>query len=769
MNSPRNLRSALIGMAIGATAVFGADVLTQHNNNARTGVVLDETVLTTANVSQARFGRLWNLYVDGQVVAQPLYVSKLAIDTSSNTGAPLVQGTFNAVVLATMHNTVYVYDADNENPGPDGRTKPLWARWLNVPRPGGKDIDMWSTNDPEWGILSTPVISPDRSTLYVVAWHGEGPGDFKFKLHALELKSGRYLQPPAIIGVPSTDPSNPCRGQSLFNPCNHKQRPALLLHNNVIYIGFGGDGNRGALHAYNAQTLQQIAVWTPTPTGRDGGLWQSGQGPAADAEGNVYLSTGNGTFDAHTGGQNYGDSIVKLKLENNQFVVKDFFTPCNERFLNGDDLDLGSSGPVLLPVNPPKIVTGGKEGVLYLLQQNNLGKHIASNAPADCPNAASVQGFLAFPPAVHGNQTHYGNIHGGPVYWKGPDAERVYVWGENSTLNAYRFSGGKLIDTATPRKSAYRPPDGMPGGMLSLTANGNRAGSGIVWAVVPLDGDANKERGVKGIVLALDAQDVSKTLWTSEQFAQRDRLGLFAKFTSPTIANGKVFVATYGSDEPRRIYGPPAAHPTQFPAQYYIAVYGVLPAPPATIVNQNKEDVFVVKATTGPLALNAGQCQAIGPASVDCTDALATAAQAPSFHRVIVAANTNLASCSWIRVTTASSNGALNTAKGIGFWSAAVLGGNQAAENSGLYIEKQKFKAAGAATLTNGSPATLHEFVGLASCPGAGAEPAGRLFKPFMQFEGADGKIYRNWEPAANFRIDTGIPQFDRSGDVLRP
>ena len=151
-----------------------ADVLTQHNNKARTGANLNEVVLNTTNVGSGNFGKLWTLYADGQVVAQPLYVANLRIDTAANPNAPLVQGAFNAIIVATMHNTVYVYDADRENPGPQGRTVPLWATWLGPPKPGGKDIDMWSTNDPEWGILSTPVVSDDKSTLFVVAWHDDG-------------------------------------------------------------------------------------------------------------------------------------------------------------------------------------------------------------------------------------------------------------------------------------------------------------------------------------------------------------------------------------------------------------------------------------------------------------------------------------------------------------------------------------------------------------------------------------------------------------------
>ena len=142
--------------------------------------------------------------------------------------ADLTGGDFNAVLIATMHNTVYVYDADKENRGPQGRTTPLWATWLGPPRPGGKDIDMWSTNDPEWGILSTPVMSDDKSTLYVVAWHDDGPAGLQYRLHALNLSSGTDRHPPVVIGKSSVDPSQPCQRESTFNPCVHKQRTASM-------------------------------------------------------------------------------------------------------------------------------------------------------------------------------------------------------------------------------------------------------------------------------------------------------------------------------------------------------------------------------------------------------------------------------------------------------------------------------------------------------------------------------------------------------------
>ncbi|HEY0184676.1 MAG TPA: hypothetical protein VGC09_17895 [Rhodopila sp.] len=744
------------------------DVLTQHNNNLRTGAALDETFLNPKALRAGTFGKRWTLYADGQIVAQPLYIAGLAIDTTANPDTPRVTGTFNTVIVATMHNTVYAYDADNPRPGPDGRTVPLWARWLGPPRQSGKDIDMWSTNDPEWGILGTPVVSDDRRTLYVVAWHDDGPqGGIRYKLHALDLGSGAERKS-AMIGVASTDPSQPCKPQNSFNPCTLKQRAGLLLSDGVLYIGFGGDGSRGALYAFDAASLTQKAVWSPTPTGVDGGIWQSGQGPAADTEGNVYLMIANGTFDADTGGKNYGDSFVKLHLEGETLALKDYFTPCDQDYLRVSDLDLGSSGPVLIPGNQPLIIGGGKEGILYVLSQTTLGGYLRNPEAPDCQSTNALQQLMAFPPVLHDRQTHYGNIHGSPVYWKGPDVERVYAWGENSKLRAFELKNGRLDGTA-PKQSAFEPPLGMPGGMISVTSDSSKAGTGVVWAVAPLDGDANRQRGVNGIVLALDAEDVSQTLWTSELVSARDRLGLFAKFVPPTIAGGKLFVATYGNTEPLRTYA--GNRPAQFPASYYVTVYGLDAAAPPhlEVVNQTSEDVSIVRAATGPLTLETTACKPIDTDSLDCTDALARKAGRPSLRQVILASRQSLAECALLRVTAASKNDGLRDATGIGFWSSQSLAGNQAAEDSGRFVPRGELVSVGNATLKDGSAATLYEFVGVVNCAAGNAADSTTLFKPYMQFENApSGQIFRNWDLAGNYLISGAVPGFDRTADVLQ-
>jgi hypothetical protein len=754
-------------MALWLVRPARGDVLTQRNDNSRTGANTAETTLTTKNVKPDTFGKLWTLYTDGQVVAQPLYVEALDIDTRPNHDTPPLDGTFNAVIIATMHNTVYVYAADRENRLPDGKTQPLWATWLGPPRPGDKDkIDMWSTNDPEWGVLGTPVIDPQKTTIWVAAWHNDN-GAYRYKLHALNLRSGAHRLPPVVIGGAPLNAADPCTYAHGFNSCSQKQRPALLLDRGVLYVAFGGDGSRGNVFAYDAATLKELAFWTSTPTGKNGGIWQSGLGPAADADGNVYLITGNGTFDADRGGKNYGDSFVKLALENGALNVKDYFTPCDQGFLDGIDLDFGAGGAVLIP-GTTLAFGGGKEGVMYLLSRSNLGKYVAGTGGTACKNTNALQAFQATDIHVHGQGTTYGHIHSSPAFWKGPDKGRVYVWGENDRLKAFNFEGGKFTGIDKPVKSVYLPPNGMPGGMLSVSSNGTKAGTGIVWAAVPNDGDANQYRGVHGVLLALDAQDISRQLWTSDLSGARDRLGLFAKYVSPTIAGGKVFVATYGDNEPLVKYQ--GARPTQFP-NYYVAVYGLLPAHdhPKPIVNQDAADVTVVKAAaTTPLNLTTAGCDPAANGNVDCTAMVARRAGAPTLQTVVVPKNYDFAGCTLLTVTTASKQSGIAAATGIGWYAADTVAGSQAM-TSGSFVRSGELKSAGTGVLKGGAPAVFHVFSGVANCS-VGQGSFSKLFKPYMQFENSpDGKIYRNWDVAPNYAISRAAPQFDNSATVLGP
>jgi hypothetical protein len=582
---------AMALVACAATAASGqANVLTHHNDNRRTGANLQETTLTVANVKQ-KFGKLWQLFADGQIVAQPLYVSGLKVDG---------KGTFNAVIVSTMHNTIYAYDADKPPTAPQSQDALIWAQWLGDPKPEDFGFDSWNTNFPEYGILSTPVINDAKTVMYVVSWHNNN----EFRLHAIDLTKASFpgpgfppqdyrdkIKPVPVIAATVPKPGG---GQLKLDTTQQKQRAALLLSGGVLYIAFSSNREsdksmHGWLLAYDADTLQQKGVWNTTPSGDNGGIWQAGSGPAADAAGNIYVMTGNGLFNANSGGPNYGDTFAKLKLEGNSLNVKDYFTPCNQAQLDKTcgiegrcDLDLGSAGPLLVPgavANSDRLIGGGKDGNIYVVNPGNMGHYKAPNDQAlNCPNPNVVQAIQG-PKSEPGGQGVVGNIHGSHVFWQGPDVGRVFVWGEEDALKSYQFKNGKLV--TPPTVSLYHAPPGMPGGMLSLSANGNQAGTAVVWALLPYQGDANSQRGVAAQFLAFDAQNIKNDIFRSSPPNDPNgvnKVGLFAKFAPPTVANGKVFVVTYGDHEDLANYNggtqPPRAG---LPKNFYVAVYGLKP------------------------------------------------------------------------------------------------------------------------------------------------------------------------------------------------
>jgi hypothetical protein len=585
-----------LGLAVTAPSAWcQVSVLTQHNDIRRSGANLQEKKLTVADVKQ-KFGKLWTLFADGQIVAQPLYVSGLSV---------VGKGTSNAVIVSTMHNTIYAYDADKQPTQPQSQDALIWAQWLGEPQRESFGFDSWNTNFPEWGIVSTPVIDDAHTTMYVVSWNKTNAGS-EFRLHAIDLTKAPFPGPgmppvdyrekitpvPVITGrVPG-----PGGGEINLDTSQQKQRAALLLKDGVLYIAFATNretDNRlhGWLFAYDAATLTQKAVWNVTPNSHNGGVWQAGSGLAADGTGNVYVMTGNGPFDADHGGQSYGDSFVKLKLEGGALAVKDYFTPCNQVLLDKTctaaarcDLDLGSAGPLLVPGIAPgsdRLIGGGKDGNIYVVDTANMGHFRRPPQPAamNCANPNVVQTVLG---GQQGGPGVVGNIHGSHVFWQGPDVTRVFVWGENDHLRAYVFRNGKLV--TPPVTSLYLIPNGMPGGMLSISADANKAGTGIVWALVPLNGDANQQRGVRAQLLAFDAQHIKLDVWRSEPLDASfgpNSVGLFAKFVAPTVADGKVFVATYGDHEippgPTRYWQQNMPPPGSVPKNFYVAVFGLRP------------------------------------------------------------------------------------------------------------------------------------------------------------------------------------------------
>jgi outer membrane protein assembly factor BamB len=601
-------------------AAQGAQVLTQHNDNARTGANLDETQLNVSNVGSGELGFVFSLPVDGAVYAQPLYVPALTFPDGS---------VHNVVYIATMHNNVYAYDADTgkllweqtqktlgayvpQNFMPlseatAGRTlTEEIAAFMQAQFKGCGPLAPVSNQrslniEGGYGITSTPVIDPTSNTLFVVAKTTVTNG-FAYNLHALNLVTGVERAPSPVpisgqvpgTGVASKDGIMCQAGNLCFDPKMHLQRPALLLSNGTVYIAFGAHQETAPYHgwifAYDAQSLQQKAAYSTTPNAEEGGLWQSGNGLAADASGNVYFMSGNGTFDGNHGGTDLGDSFVKLDPNLN---LLDWFTPLDFSDMDSSDVDLGSAGPMLLQ-SSSAVVGGGKKGVFYLLDQNNMG-HLENDTNAPLQKFQATQGVdntivdivgsalvaaaafayveagfdfatgnaaggalmttlavsltiaadVAFSTNLCGIDYHH--IHGSPVMWNSPkDGPLVYVWGERDYLRAYKFDPVKkrFPSTSPAYTSSMKDPDSgdptqkfMPGGILSISANGSAAGTGIVWASLPQSGNAIAAL-TPGVLRAFDAENIGHELWCASA-------GTFAKFSAPTVANGKVYLATF--------------------------------------------------------------------------------------------------------------------------------------------------------------------------------------------------------------------------------
>jgi hypothetical protein len=496
-------------------------VLTEHNDNARTGANLNETILNTGNVNVGRFGLLFTRPVDGYIYAQPLYVPNLRMPG---------RGRANVIFVATEHNSVYAYDADNP-----AVSTPFWQVNLGPSVPSsdlnGGPYGVYQDLTPEIGITGTPVIDRSTNTLYLVAKTKEN-GLYFQRLHAIDILTGRERKGSPVVIQPTANGhgDGATNGVIQFDALKQLQRAGLLLLNGVVYVAFGGHADfppyHGWLVAYDSKTLAQVAAFNTSPDGSDAGIWQSGQGICAGDNGDIYFETGNGTFDADQGGPDYGDSFVKLHPSPGALTLLDSFTPYNQADMNAGDKDLGSSGPVYLK-DLHIIVGGGKTNFLYFLDPERMGHYNASG------DTQILESF-----AVGGN-----HIHGAPVYYDGPQGQAIYVWPEVAHLTSYRFAGGKFGPAAT-KLSTMAAPDGMPGGFLSVSADAAKPGTGIVWASRPFTGDAIHVT-VPGILEAFDAADVSVELWNSRQNAQRDDFGNFAKFCPPTIAGGKVYMATF--------------------------------------------------------------------------------------------------------------------------------------------------------------------------------------------------------------------------------
>lgn len=503
------------------------------------GATLSETKLTTSKVVPGSFGLVFTLPVDDNIMAQPLYVPNVVIN----------QVAHNVLYVATMSDTLYAFDADVGG-------APLWTRNLATlvgatPVPiaqfaysGNKNIIG------NLGILSTPVIDLSTNTLYAVACTLEN-NTLVYRLHAVDITTGvpRTGSGALITGTYST---------MTFDARNEWQRISLVLSGNNIVFGFGalelestGNLYSGWVMAYDKGTLAQTGIFATVTTGNGGaGAWQSGRPPVVDSSGYVYVITGNGYNGiGYDGVHNFSESVLKLDPANG-LALKDWFTPSDWLTLDNQDLDLTSSGPMLVP-GTSLLVGGGKTGVLYVLNTTGtgLGKETANNSGA-----------------IQAIQISAGELRGGPVYWQRSTANGgplLFDWGVSDRVKAFPFNGSAFATTPSAQGSVTNQI--WPGGILTLSANGDTPGTGVLWATVAASGDAENNPPVPGILYAFDAGNVATELWNSNMNAARDSFGNFAKFVPPLVANGRVYVGTWSRQ---------------------VAVYGLItPAPSLTTVS----------------------------------------------------------------------------------------------------------------------------------------------------------------------------------------
>jgi hypothetical protein len=523
------------------TAPTFAGVLTQHNDNGRTGQNLNEEILTPTNVNATTFGKVMSYSVDGQIYAQPLYVPNVSIPG---------QGIHNVVYVETQNDSLFAFDADALSP------TALWQVSFVNPAAGITPVSCQTDGQtdiscgvyPIYGINSTPVIDPSTKTMYLVT-RTNNNGKYFQTLHAIDITTGaeKFGGPVNISGsVPGTGVGSK-NGTIYFDPLKDVQRTGLLLSGGGVYVGWAG-ATHGWIMGFNATTLKRIAIFNTTPnaggsaTLGGGGIWASGNGLAADPSGNIYAAVGDSTFDANDAGIDYGDSLLKLSPV---LKVLDYFTPNDQSCRSNYDLDLGSAGPMLLPnqsgVAPGKLLIAGKGGApcdtnpvaarMYLLSNDNLGKYNTNQDQAVEEVAGAPGGYWS-----------------SPAYWHGASSAYVYAAGVGAKpstpdpLKMFTVTNG-LLSTAPTAES---PNTLVVGATPSVSATGTQ--NGIVWAIMRPE-QLRAQPGVQAAVLyAYDATNVANLLYDSSATIThghtRDRGGCAGKFAVPTIANGRVYVGT---------------------------------------------------------------------------------------------------------------------------------------------------------------------------------------------------------------------------------
>ncbi|HLH75693.1 MAG TPA: Ig-like domain-containing protein [Candidatus Binataceae bacterium] len=501
-----------------------AGIYTQLGNNQRVGWNQDETQLTVSNVA-AGFSSLFTQTLDGVSYGQPLYVADVNIAGTVH----------NVIYVATELNSVYAFDADTSQPA-------LWHVNLT---PSGEtqetSADTGSNKIPVIGITATPVIDPATNTIYVVTTSKTttSPVVFYHRLHALDITSGaeRANSPVEITGLyPGTGGVQDGNGNEVFTPESQFSRTALLLVNGEVYVAFGGYEDQhcyqGWIMSYDKTTLVQNNVISTSPNlacGQDtgAGFWTSGLGLAADST-SIYASTSNSLYD---GAGDYGDTTLKLGFD---LSLTDYFTPCNQAFLDSNDVDLGSGGVLLIP-GTSLAALAGKEGTIYLLNTGDMGQYTPPPAGFTDTTTACTDNVvqklwrvLGQAPTTTDNRDAAYGIAG--YYQDGASNTYLYWAGSSDHLKAYTLQNSAMSFDGVNQTATQFPSGGT---IPVVSSNGTAAGSAILWAIQRPNPPGN------ALLEAYDATDLTHqivtdlqvTNWTTPSFP----------FLIPTIANGKVY------------------------------------------------------------------------------------------------------------------------------------------------------------------------------------------------------------------------------------
>lgn len=492
-----------------------SDVLTYHNDLARTGHYLAETILTQANVNSTQFGKVGFLSADGKVDAEPLYAGKVSMGGAAH----------NVVFVVTEHDSVYAFDADTRSM--------LWKRSLLGSGETTSDNRSCSQITPEIGITSTPVIDRSRGAngvLYAVAMSKDANGAYHQRLHALDLSSGNEMFG-GPVEIAASFPGNgaiSANGVATFNPAQYAERQALTLVNGNLYLAWTSHCDEGAyggwVMAYNADTLAQTSAIDLTPNGSEGSVWMSGAGMASDGSA-LYLLDANGTFDSTLDSSgfpvngDYGNTFLKLATSP-KLSVADYFAPMNTVAQSNQDVDLGSGGALVLPdladttgTTRHLAVGAGKDSNIYVVDRDAMGKFNSTKNAIWQEIDGQLTGGVFGMPAYYGNVVYYGAV--------------------GDHLKAFPIASARLA-TRPGSSSAKTFP--YPGTTPSVSANGTQ--NAIVWAA---------ENGSVGALHAFNASNLGQELYNSNQAGSRDTFGPGNKFITPMIAQGHVYVgATNG-------------------------------------------------------------------------------------------------------------------------------------------------------------------------------------------------------------------------------